>query len=56
MNSTARWTLFTLLLIVNVTYQLLFPNTWHQIVVSSLTGVGILGLLAEYLLRGRRER
>ncbi|WP_158588048.1 hypothetical protein [Actinomadura logoneensis] len=56
MNLTVRWTLFALLLTVNVTYQLVFPDTWHQIVVSALTGAGILGLLVEYLLRGRRER
>ncbi|MFC4913619.1 hypothetical protein [Actinomadura gamaensis] len=56
MNSATRWTLFVVLLIVNVGYQILFRGTWHQIVVSAVTGAGILGLLAEYLVRGRRER
>lgn len=56
MSAGARWTLFVMLLSTNVVYQLMFPNTWHQIVVSSLTGLGLIGLLVEYLARGRRER
>ncbi|MFC5186570.1 hypothetical protein [Actinomadura harenae] len=56
MSAGARWTLFVMLLTVNVVYQFAYPNTWHQIVVSSLTGLGLVGLLIEYLARGRRER
>ncbi|MCP2340907.1 hypothetical protein [Actinomadura rupiterrae] len=56
MSSTTRWTLFVVLLAVNVGYQLAFHGTWHQIVVSAVTGAGIIGLLVEYLVRGRRER
>ncbi|WP_157429980.1 hypothetical protein [Actinomadura oligospora] len=56
MSASTRWTLFVMLLTVNVVYQLVYPNTWHQIAVSSLTGLGLIGLLIEYLARGRRER
>ncbi|MEV5575831.1 hypothetical protein AB0L06_37835 [Spirillospora sp. NPDC052269] len=56
MSASARWTLFVMLLTVNIAYQVMFPNTWHQMVVSALTGLGLVGLLIEYLTRGRRER
>jgi hypothetical protein len=55
MDNGKRWTLFTALLIVNVTASVLANGTWYQIVISALTGAGMLGLAVDYLVRRRRD-
>ncbi|GAA3984169.1 hypothetical protein GCM10023085_77860 [Actinomadura viridis] len=55
MNTNVRWTLFAVLLLINVLAGTLLGGTWYQIVIGSLTGAGMLALLIEYLARGRRN-
>ena len=55
MGNTTRWTLFAILLAVNVGAALVAEGTWYQIVISVVTGAGIIALAAEYLVRRRRR-
>ncbi|MFI0356912.1 hypothetical protein [Actinomadura sp. 9N407] len=55
MDNGKRWTLFTVLLLVNVTIGVLANGTWYQIVISALTGAGMLALAVDYLVRRRRN-
>ncbi|MFB4319460.1 hypothetical protein [Actinomadura sp. 21ATH] len=55
MDNGKRWSLFTLLLLVNVTFSVLANGTWYQIVIGALTGAGMLALAVEYLVRRRRD-
>lgn len=50
-----RWTLFGVLLTANVIAGAVFNGTWIQIVASSLTGAGMVGLVVEYFWRGRHR-
>jgi hypothetical protein len=54
-GNSARWTLFGLFLAVNVVSNLTLKGTWLEIPVSVLTGLGVVGVILDYLLRGRRR-
>ncbi|MFF0525069.1 hypothetical protein ACFYTC_40795 [Actinomadura nitritigenes] len=54
-GNTARWTLFGLFLAVNVVSNITLKGTWLEIPVSVLTGLGVLAVVLDYLLRGRRR-
>jgi hypothetical protein len=55
MGSTARWTLLGLLLAVNAISSVTLGGTWPELVINVLTGLGVIAIVAEYLLRGRRR-
>ncbi|XVQ08021.1 hypothetical protein ACQP1W_36415 [Spirillospora sp. CA-255316] len=55
MDNTVRWTLFAALLVVNVVTGAVAEGSWYQIVISAVTGAGMLALAVDYLVRGRRR-
>jgi hypothetical protein len=54
-GNSARWTLFGLFLAANVVTNLTLKGTWLEIPVSVLTGLGVVAVILDYLLRGRRR-
>lgn len=50
-----RWTLFAILLAVNVVTGALYNGTWFQIVISAITGAGMLGIVIDYFVRARQR-
>ncbi|MCP9972760.1 MULTISPECIES: hypothetical protein [Actinomadura] len=56
MTNSTRWTLFAILIAVNVISNVVLGDAWLQIVVSAVTGAAVVAVLIDYLLRGRRER
>ncbi|MBE1535747.1 hypothetical protein [Actinomadura algeriensis] len=55
MGNTVRWTLFALLVAVNVGTSVTLQDTWYEIVIGVVTGVGAIALVIDYLVRGRRH-
>ncbi|KAB2357003.1 hypothetical protein [Actinomadura montaniterrae] len=53
-GNSARWPLFGLLLAANVVAGLTLKGTWLEIPVSVVTGLGVVAIVLDYLLRGRR--
>ncbi|GAA2147611.1 hypothetical protein [Actinomadura napierensis] len=54
-GNTARWTVFGLLLAVNVISNITLKGTWLEIPISVLTGIGVVAVIVDYLVRGRRR-
>ncbi|MFI0486952.1 hypothetical protein [Actinomadura sp. 9N215] len=55
MSNSTRWTLVAILIAVNVISNVVLGDAWLAIVVSSVTGVGVVAVVLDYLLRGRSE-
>jgi hypothetical protein len=55
MSNSTRWTLFGLLLTVNIVVGILADGTVAQLVCSLLATVGMVALLIEFLVRGRHR-
>ncbi|WP_433478928.1 hypothetical protein ACQPZP_18925 [Spirillospora sp. CA-142024] len=55
MSNSTRWTLVSILIAANVISNVVLGDTWVQIAVSVVTGVAVVAVLIDYLLRGRRE-
>jgi hypothetical protein len=53
MNNQTRWTLVAILLAVNVGVNVVLGDTWLAIAAGSATGLGVVALLIDYLVRGR---
>ncbi|WP_165495331.1 hypothetical protein [Actinomadura roseirufa] len=54
MDNTVRWILFGVLLTVNVVANNVLTG-WLEIVVSAVAGLGVIAVVIDYLLRGRRS-
>ncbi|MFI0373892.1 hypothetical protein ACH35V_39045 [Actinomadura sp. 1N219] len=55
MSNSTRWTTAGILIAVNVLSNVALRDTWIEIVVSTVTGLAVVGLVIDYLVRGRRE-
>ncbi|HEY8480727.1 MAG TPA: hypothetical protein VIL71_12950 [Spirillospora sp.] len=55
MSNSVRWALVTIFLAVNVLSRVLVQNEVIGLVLNGVSGIAPLGLLAEYLIRRRRE-
>ncbi|WP_165978236.1 hypothetical protein [Actinomadura darangshiensis] len=55
MSNSTRWTVAGILLAVNVISNVVLGDGGLQIAVSAATGAGVVAVLIDYLLRGRRE-
>ncbi|WP_157406300.1 hypothetical protein [Actinomadura chibensis] len=55
MSNSTRWTVVGILIAVNAVANVVLGDTWFAIAVSSVTGVGVVAVLIDYLARGRRE-
>lgn len=53
MSNSFRWTLLGLVVAVNVAVSVMFDGTWHGIVVNVVSGLIAIGLVVDYLVRGR---
>ncbi|MDL4821432.1 hypothetical protein [Actinomadura opuntiae] len=54
-GNTVRWTVFGLLLAVNVIANITLKGTWPEIPISVLTGLGAVAVVLDFLIRGRRR-
>ncbi|WP_242894056.1 hypothetical protein [Actinomadura litoris] len=55
MTNNGRWTIFGVLLTVNVMSSVMLRGTWYQTVISVVTGLGVLAVVIDYLVRGRGD-
>ncbi|QKG27512.1 hypothetical protein [Actinomadura verrucosospora] len=55
-GNTARWTLLGLLLAVNVVSNIVLKGSWLELPVSIVSGLGVVAVIADHLVRGRRRR
>ncbi|WUI03761.1 hypothetical protein OHR68_18775 [Spirillospora sp. NBC_00431] len=55
MSNSTRWTLVAVLIVVNAITNVILGDGWLAIVVSSVTGIAVVGVVLDYLLRGRGE-
>ncbi|MEU8342433.1 hypothetical protein SAMN05443665_104338 [Actinomadura meyerae] len=55
MGNSVRWTFVAVLLAINVVVSVAFADTWLSITINAVTGLGIVGLVADYFIRGRRR-
>ncbi|WP_157963963.1 hypothetical protein [Actinocorallia populi] len=55
MNNTLRWSLFGLVIAVNIAVSVLFDGTWYGIVVNVVSGLIAIGLVLDYLVRVRER-
>ncbi|GAA4241304.1 hypothetical protein GCM10022254_69590 [Actinomadura meridiana] len=53
MSNQTRWTLVGVLIAVNVGVNTILGDGWLGIAASAATGVGVIALLIDYLVRGR---
>ncbi|GAA2727696.1 hypothetical protein [Actinocorallia aurantiaca] len=53
MSNSLRWVLLGLTLAVNVIASFMFGDTWYGIVVNIISGLIVIGLVVDYLVRGR---
>ncbi len=55
MSNGTRWTIIGILLAINVMANVALNGTWVEVGVSTVTGLGVLALVVDFFLRGRRE-
>ena len=48
-------TLLGLVIAVNVAVSILFDGTWYGTVVNVISGLTVIGLVLDYLVRGREN-
>ncbi|WP_165975286.1 hypothetical protein [Actinomadura rubrisoli] len=53
MTNNARWTIFGALLAINIVSNVALRGTWYEIVISAVTGLGVIAVVIDYLVRGR---
>lgn len=53
MGNSFRWVLLGLVVAVNVAASFMFDGTWYGIVVNVISGLIAVGLVLDYLVRGR---
>lgn len=54
MSNSTRWTLVVLLVVVNAISGTILDDSWIAVSVSAVTGLAVLALVIDYLVRGRR--
>ncbi|WP_205717624.1 hypothetical protein, partial [Actinomadura soli] len=54
MSNSTRWTIVAILIAVNVLSNVALRDAWIEVVVSAATGLGVVALVIDYLVRGRR--
>ncbi|WP_165968882.1 hypothetical protein [Actinomadura sp. KC06] len=55
MSNSTRWTMVGILIVVNALSNVALRDAWIEIVVSAVTGLAVVALVIDYLVRGRRE-
>ncbi|WP_165959166.1 hypothetical protein [Actinomadura sp. KC345] len=56
MSNSTRWTLVALLIVVNAVSSSVFDDSWVTVSVNAVTGVAVIALVIDYLLRRRRAQ
>ena len=56
MSNSVRWTLVAVLVAVNTISSVVFEDAWVTISVNAVTGVAVIALVADFLLRRLRRR
>ncbi|MGP4028968.1 hypothetical protein [Actinomadura sp. 3N407] len=56
MSNSTRWTLVGILIAVNVLSNAIVRDGWIGITVSAVTGVAVIAIVIDYVLRRRREQ
>jgi len=52
-SNSFRWVILGLVVAVNVVASVMFDGTWYGIVVNVISGLIAIGLVLDYLIRGR---
>ncbi|MEU8801770.1 hypothetical protein [Spirillospora sp. NPDC048819] len=56
MSNSTRWTLVGILVALNVLSNTVMPDTWIGIALSVVFGVAAIAIVADFVLRRRREQ